>query len=53
MLSAIVAPPQRVLARFVFALALLASFVSVAVPAQSRACPADVGRYRRHRRGRR
>jgi transforming growth factor-beta-induced protein len=32
MLSAIVAPPQRVLARFVFALALLASFVSAAAP---------------------
>ncbi len=33
MLSAIVAPPKRVLARFVFALALLASFVSAAAPA--------------------
>jgi transforming growth factor-beta-induced protein len=32
MLSAIVAPPGRVLARFVFALALLASFVSAAAP---------------------
>src|SRR5947209_7626637 len=33
MLSAIVAPPQRVLARFMFALALLASCVSAAAPA--------------------
>jgi len=33
MLAAIVAPPKRVLARFVFALALLASFVSAAAPA--------------------
>ena len=33
MLSAIVAPPQRVLARIVLALALLASFVSAGAPA--------------------
>jgi uncharacterized surface protein with fasciclin (FAS1) repeats len=33
MLSAIIALPQRVLARFVFALALLASFASAAAPA--------------------